>query len=95
MQRLHLDKDIQPLSEFRANAATFLDQLKKTGRPIVLTQRGKSSAVLIDVSEYEKLLEQVETLTDIFASERQIEKKEYLTNSKAKERILKRIRKWE
>jgi len=93
MQRLHLDKDIQPLSEFRANAASFMEQLKKTGRPIVLTQRGKSSAVLVDVVEYEKLLEQVETLTDIFTSEKQIERKEYLTNSKAKERIMKRFKK--
>jgi len=41
MSRLRFDQDIQPLSDFRAGAASFIRQINKTRRPIVITQRGK------------------------------------------------------
>lgn len=34
-------------------------------RPLVLTQHGKSTAILLDVGEYENLLDQVELAEDI------------------------------
>ena len=49
MAKLHLDTDIKPVTEFRARAAELLDQVRSTGRPLVLTQRGHSAAVLIGV----------------------------------------------
>ena len=58
-------QDVQPLSAFRANAAGFLEQVRTTKRPLVLTQHGKSAAVVLDVDEYESLVEQVELIRDI------------------------------
>jgi prevent-host-death family protein len=58
-------QDVQPLSAFRANAAGFLEQVRATKRPLVLTQHGKSAAVVLDVDEYEALIEQVELIHDI------------------------------
>jgi len=63
--RLRPSQDVQPLSAFRANAAGFLDQVRETKRPLVLTQHGKSAAVVLDVDEYEALVEQVELIRDI------------------------------
>ena len=34
-----------------------LDQVKKTGRPVLLTRRGRAVAVLLDLHEYEKLVD--------------------------------------
>jgi prevent-host-death family protein len=65
MKRLHLDKDILPLSEFRANAASLIEKVKTGHRPLVITQHGKSSAVLLDVSDYEKMVETIETLQEV------------------------------
>ena len=65
MKRIILDKDILSVSDFRANANSLLKQIKKTKRALVLTQHGKSSAVVLDVSEYEHLLEEIELLRDI------------------------------
>lgn len=65
MPRLRPSQDVQPLSAFRANAAGFLDQVRETKRPLVLTQHGKSAAVVLDVDEYEALVEQVEFIRDI------------------------------
>lgn len=58
-------QDVQPLSAFRANAAGFLDQVRATKRPLVITQHGKSAAVVLDVDEYESLVEELEIIRDI------------------------------
>lgn len=58
-------EDVQPLSEFRANAAGMLRQLRETRRPIVLTQHGKSAAVVLDVAHYESLMDELEFIRDI------------------------------
>lgn len=60
MSRLRLNEDIKPLSEFRANVSAFVNQLRRTKRPIIITQHGKSAAVLLDASEYDRLLDQLE-----------------------------------
>lgn len=73
MQRILLDQDIKPLSEFRANAAAFIKHVQTTKRPLVITTHGKSAAVLLDVVEYETLVEKSEVLQDIHTAERQLE----------------------
>jgi prevent-host-death family protein len=62
-------EDIQPLSAFRANVASFVEQVRQTGRPIHLTQHGKSAAVLLGAANYEALIEELEVLRDISISE--------------------------
>ncbi len=93
MQRIKLNTDIRPLSDFRANVASIIDELRKTKRPIVITQHGKSAAVMLDVSEYETLLEKLELLTDIQIAETQLHKGEGISHKEAKQRILERIKK--
>ena len=65
MPSLKPSQDVQPLSAFRANTAGFLDQVRLTKRPLVLTQHGKSAAVVLDVEEYESLVDEVELIRDI------------------------------
>ncbi|MEI8033468.1 MAG: type II toxin-antitoxin system Phd/YefM family antitoxin [Chlorobiaceae bacterium] len=64
MGRINLEEDIRPLSEFRANTASMVKQVKKTGRPLVLTQYGKSTVVLLDVRQYQSMLSSVELSPD-------------------------------
>jgi prevent-host-death family protein len=65
-------EDIQPLTAFRANVASFVDQVRETGRPLVLTQHGRSAAVLLGAADYEALIEELEVLRDVQISERQL-----------------------
>ena len=65
MATLKPSQDVQPLSAFRANAAGFLDQVRSTKRPLVLTQHGKSAAVVLDVDQYEALVDEIEIIRDI------------------------------
>ena len=88
MQRIQLDEDIQPLSEFRANVASFIDKIQKTKRPLVITQRGKSAAVILAVSEYEQLLDRLELLTDIQIAESQLGQGEGISHEEAENQII-------
>ena len=72
MQRLRVDQDIRPMSEFRTGIASFLKQVHDTKRPLVITQHGKGVAVLLDVAEYEAMQEKIELLQDIQVSIEQV-----------------------
>ena len=90
MRPIRFSRDIRPLSEFRANAAAFVQQVRRTRRPLVLTQHGKSAAVLLDVEEYERLVERAELLEDVDAAESQIEGGEGVEHDEARAEIARR-----
>lgn len=72
MLRTKLKEDIQPLSSFRSNLSTYVEQVKKTKRPLVLTQNGKSAAILLDVDHYENLLDKIELMEELQKSAKDI-----------------------
>lgn len=73
MPQIQLDQDIRSLSDFRANAASYLERIKSKRRPLILTQHGKSSAVIIDVEDYQKLLDKVQLLEEISTARKELE----------------------
>ncbi len=93
MQRLKIDQDIKPLSEFRTGIANYIKQVRDTKRPVIITQHGKGVAVLLDVSEYENLQERLELLTDVQTSLGQLANGQGVTHEDAKNKILKRVKK--
>jgi antitoxin YefM len=80
------------LSEFRANAAKFVRQVQETRRPLILTQRGRSAAVLLDVGEYERLVDRAELAEDVRAAEAQLARGEGVPHETAKQQIRSRLR---
>ncbi|MGE0129923.1 MAG: type II toxin-antitoxin system Phd/YefM family antitoxin [Blastocatellales bacterium] len=92
MPKIQLDQDIRPLSEFRAKTTTFVQQVRETGRPLVITQNGRSAAVLLDVVEYEKLLERLEVLEDVIKAEKQIDEGKGVSHSEAKKQLMARLK---
>jgi len=91
MRRPKLDSDVKPVSEFRANAAALIERLRSTRRPLVLTQRGHSAAVVLDVAEYEPLVEEIETLRDIGTAVRRVRDGKGVGNREAKVQLRKRF----
>ncbi len=90
MQRIKLKEDIKPLSEFRSKVSLYIEQVNKTGRPLVITQNGKSAAVLIDVEEYESMLEKIEILQEIRDAEDSLAKGAPVPHSLVKKKFSKR-----
>lgn len=93
MNRLSLHQDIRPLSEFRSHVASFIQHVRGSRRPLVITHRGKSAAVLLDVTHYEELLDQLELLQDIQAGERQVESGLGVVHDKARDQALGSLKK--
>jgi len=91
MTRVRVDEDIRPLSEFRAGVAKFVKQIHETRRPMVLTQRGRGVAVLVDVQEYEKMQERLEVLEEVYRAEEQIANGAGISHEDAKSRILSKL----
>jgi antitoxin YefM len=90
-RRIKLSTDIKPVSEFRANAAELIDHVKSSRRPLVLTQRGHSTAVVLDVAEYERMVEEIELLSDVRTAIQQIESGQGISNRDAKAELRKRF----
>jgi antitoxin YefM len=93
MNRLSLNQDIRPLSEFRSHVASFIQQVRGSRRPLVITHRGKSAAVLLDVSHYEELLDQLELLQEIQSGERQVDLGQGIVHDKARSHALRLLKK--
>lgn len=93
MSRIHFDTDIQPLSEFRAGVASYIKQINETRRPLVITQRGKGVAVVLDVAEYEAMQEKIELLEEMRTAEAQLAAGHGVSNDDARAQVLGRIKK--
>ncbi|WP_161680532.1 type II toxin-antitoxin system Phd/YefM family antitoxin [Vibrio toranzoniae] len=92
MSRIHFDQDIQPLSEFRAGVTSFIKQINETRRPLVITQRGKGVAVVLDVAEYEAMQEKIELLEEMRTAEAQLTSGLGVSNEDARAQVLGRIK---
>jgi prevent-host-death family protein len=52
-----IGKDIRSLSDFKRNTTDFLEQMRGTGHPVVLTINGRAELVVQDAGSYQKLLD--------------------------------------
>jgi prevent-host-death family protein len=54
---MDITKDIQPMTAFRNHSAEFMQHLRETKRPLILTVNGKAAAVVQDAEAYQHLLD--------------------------------------
>jgi PHD/YefM family antitoxin component YafN of YafNO toxin-antitoxin module len=59
---LNISRDINSLSNFKRNTTSFIDQLKETKSPLVLTINGVSELVVQSAAGYQQLLDRLEYL---------------------------------
>lgn len=52
----NLSEDIRSVTDLKRHTREILQQVHKTGRPVVLTVNGRADAVLLDAKTYEKHL---------------------------------------
>ncbi len=53
---VELPRDIDSLSNFKRETAKFVERLKETGEPVVLTINGKAELLVQDAASYQRLL---------------------------------------
>ena len=91
MPKLKPSRDIQPVTEFRANAAQFIEQVQETGEPVILTQHGRSAAVLLDVEAYESLMDELALLRDVREAEGQVVAGKVLSHASVAKKLRARL----
>jgi PHD/YefM family antitoxin component YafN of YafNO toxin-antitoxin module len=70
---INLKEEINSLSNFKRNTSDFIEQLKESGKPIILTINGKAELIVQDAASYQRLLEISEKLETIEALKPAIE----------------------
>jgi prevent-host-death family protein len=58
MKPVQVAKDIVPLAEFKAQSATWLERVRASGQPVIITQNGKPAAVMISPEEFDRFQHQ-------------------------------------
>ena len=91
MPKLKPTRDIQPVTEFRANAAQFIEQVRETGEPVILTQHGRSAAVLLDVDAYEAMMDELDLLRDVRRAEDQVAAGKALSHAAVSKKLRARL----
>jgi antitoxin YefM len=89
---LDLTTDIQPISEFRSNASALLEQVRTTGRPLVLTRRGRGAAVVLDIGAYQGLIDELAELRDVHRGLADVEAGRLLDHEEVARRTLERLK---
>jgi prevent-host-death family protein len=62
---IDVTQDIHSLTTFKRKTADLMKQMKKTGRPLVLTVNGKAEAVLVDAAAYQQVADQLDAIAAI------------------------------
>ena len=65
--------DIHALSDFSRNSRRFIQRLKKTGKPSVLTVNGQAEVVIQSAKAYQKLIKNQELLDSLRGISRGLE----------------------
>jgi prevent-host-death family protein len=65
--------NIIPVSDLRQDTANILKQLRNNKEPLIITQRGRATAVIIGVDAYEKSESEKELLRLLVKGDREIE----------------------
>lgn len=88
MTTIDLAKNIVPLSRFRAELAETVRRVREDKRPVVVTQHGESSVVVVDVEQYQAMLDELETVRDITAAERELSAGQGVDSREARAAVL-------
>jgi len=58
-------RDIHSLTTFKRNSSGLMKQMRKSGRPLVLTVKGKAEVVLLDAATYQQVADHLDAVEAI------------------------------
>lgn len=94
MARFSFDliEDFHPAADLQSRAESLLRQVQDTRRPVVLTQEGRGTAVLVDLASYQSLVEELELLRDVHRGLADVEAGRVVPHGEARTRLLNRYK---
>ncbi len=76
-------EDIRPIRLFGHDAVKLLKDVQRNRRPVFLISKGKAAGVLMDIEEYERLIELEKFRKAVLASEAQADRGEVISHEQA------------
>ena len=76
-------EDIKPVTDLKNRASEIIQQVKETGRPVLITQRGRGSIVIESIESYERKEEHYALIEELLASMRQAREGKLHSNEEA------------
>ena len=93
---LQVSQDIIPIGELKAHLSERIRALRDRRRPLVVTQNGRATAVLLSPEEFDRLTQQERFVAAVNEGLAQVERNETVTHDEVKrilsERLAKRTR---
>ena len=76
MKTMRLADDVVTFSTFRKTMSDCFNRNTKTHRPLLITQNGVASKVIIDVSDFDDIVESLELMDDLRVAEAELNRGE-------------------
>jgi prevent-host-death family protein len=80
----------KPVTELKRRATEILAELEEERRPLLITEHGRSAAILLDVESYQHMVNRMALLEGIARGERAILEGRVVSHAAAK----RRLRRW-
>jgi prevent-host-death family protein len=62
---IDVTQDIHSMTTFKRNPSGLMKRIKKTGRPLILTVKGKAAVVLLDAEAYRDVADHLDAVARI------------------------------
>src|SRR5580692_12060855 len=87
MRRINVAEDIVPIGRFKSHSTELLQQLRATGRPLVLTLNGEAAAVVLSPEEFEQLGYREHVRSKVAAGNASADRLGTLSSTEARKRL--------
>ena len=80
-------EDIKPISYVKSHTAQVMKQIGEKNNPVVITQNGEAKAVLMDVKQYQKIIDTMNLLKILSIGENDIKNNKIYTHEQINDKI--------
>ena len=83
---------LKPVTEIKRRATEVIAELRRDRRPVLITERGRSAAVLLDSEDYEALMARLDVLEAVARGERAFAEDRVASDAQARRRLSRWLR---
>ena len=94
IRRCRPSEDVVPFSECRNNLSTYIGRVRKTHRPVLITQNGHAASYLVDVESMDALFDQMDISRDIEISRREFAEGKGIPNEQVERETREMLARW-
>jgi prevent-host-death family protein len=84
---IELVEDIRSVSYVKSHTAEVMKKLGDKNNPLVITQNGEAKAVLMDVKQYQNIIDSINLLKILSIGENDLKNKRIYTHEEVQKRI--------